>query len=126
MFRDADAVFEELNIEADVLAELKASIARRLTPQPVKIRADLEIRCHSYDGINSIRKALKIAEDMSTEEIPIQIKLVAPPHFVMISNATDKPAAIERLKEALQAIKKEIEKQKGEVTITKQVSILHD
>lgn len=31
------------------------NIRRRMTPQPVKIRADVELTCFSYDGILHIQ-----------------------------------------------------------------------
>lgn len=34
-------------------------IKRRLTPQPVRIRAEFEITCFSYDGIDAVKEALR-------------------------------------------------------------------
>lgn len=50
---------------------------------------------------------------MSTEEIPIKIRLVAPPLYVMVSNTTDKTGAIERLEQAIEAIGEVIRKEEG-------------
>merc|ERR1712093_959694 len=99
------SVFEPLNI------------ARRLTPQPVKIRADIHVTCFSYAGIDAIRRALKAGEAVGTEAIPIKIKLVAPPLYVLLSNATDKNGAIETLERAITVIEKTIKKEKGEVKV---------
>merc|ERR1712093_549431 len=96
------SVFEPLNIPEPILGELRANIARRLTPQPVKIRADIHVTCFSYAGI---------------EAIPIKIKLVAPPLYVLLSNATDKNGAIETLERAITVIEKTIKKEKGEVKV---------
>ncbi|KAK9898611.1 translation initiation factor eIF-2 alpha subunit [Cystobasidium minutum MCA 4210] len=111
------SVFDGLNIPEDILAETKANIARRLTPQPVKIRADIEMSCFSYAGIDAIKRALRAGEAVGTESIPIKIKLVSPPLFVMISNATDKNGAIETMERAIAVIDKSISKDKGRLEV---------
>lgn len=117
-----NSVFENLNIPEPILVELKANIARRLTPQPVKIRSDIEVTCFSYAGIDAIRRALKAGEAVGTETIPIKIKLVAPPLYVMLSNATDKNGAIETLEKAITVIEKTIKKEGGSVNVKLRVS----
>lgn len=88
-----------------------------MTPQPVKVRADIEATCFGYAGIDAIRRALKAGEATGTETIPIKIKLVAPPLYVMISNATDKNGAIETMEKAIVAIQKSLKKEKGECVV---------
>lgn len=46
---------------------LLKNIKRRMTPQPVKIRADVELTCFQYDGIEHIKAAMKAAEAQGTE-----------------------------------------------------------
>jgi translation initiation factor 2 subunit 1 len=67
-----------------------STIARRLTPQPIKVRADIELTCYTPAGIDAIKKALRSGEKQSTEAVPIKAKLVAPPLYVLTTNATDK------------------------------------
>jgi translation initiation factor 2 subunit 1 len=69
---------------------LTATIARRLTPQPIKLRADIELTCYTPSGIEAIKKALRAGEKASSEAVPIKAKLVAPPLYVLSTNATDK------------------------------------
>jgi len=66
------------------------TIARRLTPQPIKLRADIELTCYTPAGIDAIKKALRAGEAESNETVPIKAKLVAPPLYVLSTNATDK------------------------------------
>jgi translation initiation factor 2 subunit 1 len=110
---EPETVFGALTIPSDVLDSLRSEIARRLTPQPVKIRADLEVTNFSYNGILTIQEALAAGEALSTPEIPIKIRLVAPPLYVMVSNTTDKQGAIERLELAIEAIQEVIKKEEG-------------
>ncbi|GAA5864755.1 hypothetical protein JCM3774_006062 [Rhodotorula dairenensis] len=110
---EPESVFYGLDIPDDVFAELKANIARRLTPQPVKIRADIEVSNFAYDGILRIQEALAAGEALSTDEIPIKIRLIAPPLYVMVSHTTDKQGAIERLEQAIEKIGDVIRKEDG-------------
>ncbi|GAA5885190.1 hypothetical protein JCM6882_007266 [Rhodosporidiobolus microsporus] len=110
---EPDQVFGDLSIPADILDSLRSEIARRLTPQPVKIRADLEVTNFSYNGILTIQDALAAGEALSSEEVPIKIRLVAPPLYVMVSNTTDKQGAIDRLEQAIEAIGDVIRREEG-------------
>lgn len=56
-----------------------ANIKRRLTPQAVKLRADIEVTCFAYDGIDAIIAALKAGESVSTEDHEIKVCLLAAP-----------------------------------------------
>ncbi|KII84319.1 hypothetical protein PLICRDRAFT_118094 [Plicaturopsis crispa FD-325 SS-3] len=96
---------------------LLSTIARRLTPQPIKLRADIEVTCYTPAGIDAIKKALRAGEKESTEAVPIKAKLVAPPLYVLSTNATDKYAATERLERAIDSILSTIEEQGGSLVV---------
>lgn len=113
----ADKVLEPYNISPEVLDALLKNIKRRLTPQAVKIRADVEVMNFSYEGIDSIKEALKAAEALSTEEIPVKIKLVAPPLYVIMTQALDKDKGIEVLQNACDLITKMVKSKGGDVNI---------
>jgi translation initiation factor 2 subunit 1 len=115
--QDPERIFGDLDIDEETLAELKHNIARRLTPKPVKVRADIEVKCFAYSGIEAIRKALRAGEACSTEEVPIKVRLVAPPLYVMSTTSTDKTAAIEVMEKAVEAIGNTIAEEKGDITI---------
>ena len=83
---------------AGAVSVLTQTIARRLTPQPIKLRADVELTCYTDAGIEAIRRALREGEGVGTEQVPIKAKLVAPPLYVLTTNATDKVSAGEGLK----------------------------
>jgi hypothetical protein len=48
-----------LHLQNDLLTYIK----RRLAPQPVKIRADIEVTCFTYEGIDAIKAALTEGEE---------------------------------------------------------------
>lgn len=110
---EPEAVFEGIEIEADIKDSLIQNIKRRLTPQPLKIRADIEVTCFHYEGIDAIKAALQKGIDTTTAETPITVKLVAPPLYVVFTTSLNKEAGIAAVKVAIAAIKEEILKRKG-------------
>ncbi|KAI8823644.1 eukaryotic translation initiation factor 2 alpha subunit-domain-containing protein [Fimicolochytrium jonesii] len=114
---DFDKVFGTVEMSDDVRKELHSNIRRRLTPQPVKIRADVEVTCFGYEGINAIKRALAAGEELSTEEAPIKVKLVAPPMYVVQSNTLEKQAGIDTMEKAIAVIEESIKKQGGSLSI---------
>ena len=117
LFSQADKVLEPYNISPDILDALLKNIKRRLTPQAIKIRADVEVMCFDYEGIDAIKEALKAAEALSTEEIPVKIKLVAPPLYVIMTQALDKDKGIALLQQACDSITAIVKSKGGEVNI---------
>ncbi|KAG2008075.1 translation initiation factor eIF2 alpha subunit, variant 2 [Coprinopsis cinerea AmutBmut pab1-1] len=116
---EPDVVFSSLPnpVPEETLSLLRATIAKRLTPQPIKLRADIELTCYTPAGIGAIKKALRAGEKQSTEAVPIKAKLVAPPLYVLSTNATDKYAAVDRLEKSIEAIQNSIEKEGGSLVL---------
>ncbi|KAF7797444.1 hypothetical protein EIP86_008639 [Pleurotus ostreatoroseus] len=116
---EPDVVFSQLEtpIQPATRNILMSTIARRLTPQPIKLRADIELQCYTPAGIDAIKKALRAGEKQSTDAVPIKAKLVAPPLYVLSTNATDKYAAVDRLERSIEAIQNAIEKQGGTLVV---------
>jgi translation initiation factor 2 alpha subunit (eIF-2alpha) len=119
---EPESVFENVSVPEETLAALKAQIARRLTPKPVKVRADIQVTCFDYAGIEAIKDALRAGEACSTEEVPIQVKLVAPPLYVMTTTSTDKQQAIERMEAAVEKIGEVIQSKGGDLNIKMKVN----
>ncbi|RKP12493.1 eukaryotic translation initiation factor 2 alpha subunit-domain-containing protein, partial [Piptocephalis cylindrospora] len=69
---DPTPIFEGIEMTDAVRDELVSNIRRRLTPQAVKIRADVEVTCFGYEGINAIQKALRAGEAISNEDVSIK------------------------------------------------------
>ncbi|SCU82560.1 LAME_0C01772g1_1 [Lachancea meyersii CBS 8951] len=109
-----DTVFEGLEAPSpEIFQELRLYISRRLTPQAVKIRADIEVSCFSYEGIDAIKAALRAAEDLSTEQMQIRVKLVAAPLYVLTTQALEKQQGIELLERAIAKISEVISTNDG-------------
>ena len=76
-----------------------------MAPQPVKIRADIEVTCFEYDGIDAIKSALFAGQEKSTPEAHVKINLIAPPMYVMTCMTIDKEHGIGILNAAIEAIR---------------------
>ncbi|KAL0573411.1 hypothetical protein V5O48_008559 [Marasmius crinis-equi] len=116
---EPDTVLSTLQVKVSesIKSVLLSTIARRLTPQPIKLRADIEVTCYTPAGIDAIKKALKAGEKQSTEAVPIKVKLVAPPLYVLSTNATDKYAAVDRLERAIESIQSTIDEEGGSLVV---------
>lgn len=101
-----------------ILEELKLYISRRLTPQAIKIRADVEVSCFGYEGIDAIKRALREAESVSTEQMQVKAKLVAAPLYVISCQALDKNQGIKLLQDAIEKVSKSIEASSGICKVT--------
>ena len=97
--------------------ELKSYIARRLTPQPTKVRADVEVTCFTYEGIDAIKNALRTAEARNTDDSQVKVRLVSHPLFVLTNTCLDKNAGIARLQEAIVDIRKSITENGGSLVV---------
>lgn len=100
--------FEDLDIPQDLKDELKMYILRRLAPQPIKIRSDIEVSCFTYEGIDAIRDALFAGMAIGTENSVIKIKLIAPPIYVLSTTTLEKDVGIALLNSAIEAIREKI------------------
>lgn len=99
-----------LTIPNTMRQEVSSYIKRRLAPQPIKIRADIEVSCFTYEGIDAIKKALLAGMALNNK---IKIKLISPPIYVMTTTSLDKDVGIELLNTSIQKIKEVIEDRGG-------------
>ncbi|KAG6471986.1 hypothetical protein ZIOFF_069441 [Zingiber officinale] len=99
-------------VTPEVKDTLVKNIRRRMTPQPLKIRADIEMKCFQFDG-----EAMRKAEASGNEDCPVKIKLVAPPLYVLTTQTLDKEQGISILNIAIKACTEEIELHKGKLTL---------
>ncbi|KAI1431508.1 mitochondrial carrier [Xylaria sp. CBS 124048] len=111
-------VWNEVTFPSDAVAEeLKSYIGKRLTPQPTKVRADIEVTCFEYEGIDAVKTALRTAESRNTEESQVKVRLVSPPLYVLTSMCLDKSVGIARLEEAIADIRNSITSAGGQLVV---------
>lgn len=88
-------------------------IGKKLTPHPTKVRADVEVTCFRYDGIDAVKDALRKAEANNTPDTQVKVKLVSPPHYVLTSQCLDKTLGIQLLEQAIKDIDASIKEAGG-------------
>lgn len=123
---DTDDPFEGIDIPTELKEELKGYIRRRLAPQPIKIRADVEVSCFTYEGIEAIREALYAGMALSSEHSQIKCKLIAPPIYVLTLTTLDKDLGIALLNRAMDVIKTTITVKGGKMEIKMAPKIVGD
>ncbi len=102
------------------------SIVRRLTPQRVKIRADVEVACFAYEGIDAVKRALLAGEAASTADVTISAKLVAPPLYVLTTSCMDKALGLATMNKAVEAIDRTIKEANGQIVVKMKPKIVNE
>ena len=102
------------------------NIRRRMTPQPLKIRSDIEMTCFQYGGIVHIQDAMRAAEAVSTENCPVKAKLVAPPVYVLTTQTLEKQAGVDTLRLACEACQASIEGAKGKFVMVHEPRVVSE
>jgi translation initiation factor 2 subunit 1 len=95
-----------------------------LTSHAVKIRADVEVACYGYEGIDAVKTALKAGLALSTEELIIKINLIAPPLYVITTSSPEKADGIKALNDAIEVIKEKILQMGGVFNVQMAVSYI--
>jgi len=103
-------------------AALLATISKRLRPPEakIKVQADVLIRVRGRAGVDAIRAALRRALSLGTEQLPLQVKLVAAPHHAIIVACTEAATGIELLQRAIAAAIEEVKRHAGGTLIVKE------
>ena len=104
-------------LSEELRSTMLKNIATRLTPTAIKIRADIEVTCFHYEGINAIKGALMKGVELGSDDLPVKIKLVAPPLYVMLCSALDKAKGIALLTKAIDLMRDEVRLHKGDLQV---------
>ncbi|KAJ4428963.1 eukaryotic translation initiation factor 2 subunit 1 [Periplaneta americana] len=111
------SILAECGLDETTKEVLLNNIKRKLTSQAVKIRADIEVACYGYEGIDAVKAALRAGLACSTEELPIKINLIAPPLYVMTTSTPEKQDGLKALTQAINKIESTITTMGGVFTI---------
>jgi translation initiation factor 2 subunit 1 len=97
--------------------ELLDYIKKRMTPNPTKVRADIEVTCFAYAGIEAIKAALRKGEAEGTPEAAVKCRLVSPPLYVFTSQCLDKQIGLTNLEKAIEAVTANIKGSGGDCVV---------
>ena len=75
-FQSEPTILDECDLDEKTKEVLITNINRRMMPQAVKVRSDIEVSCYGYEGIDAIKEALRQGVALSTEELPIKVNSV--------------------------------------------------
>ncbi|XP_037825923.1 eukaryotic translation initiation factor 2 subunit 1 [Lucilia sericata] len=110
-------VFDECDLDEKTKEVLLNNVKRKLVSPTVKIRSDIECSCYGYEGIDAVKASLNKGLELSTEELPIRINLIAPPLYVMTTSTTKKAEGLKILEQAIDSIKAKITEYNGEFKV---------
>jgi len=108
-----DEVFSKVKISDEHKKALLEILNKKMIPQPVKIRADFKLTCFTYEGINAIRYALTEGEKLSTQEIPLKLKIIGAPVYEISSVTTKQTEGLLLVNKALKAVENAIRSKDG-------------
>merc|ERR1711874_472329 len=111
------ALLKDLGLDEKTLEILIENIQRKLTQQAVKIRADFEASCFTYEGIDAVKESLRAGMAISTTEVPIKINLIAPPLYVMTASTPERQDGLQLLTEGCRVVEEKIKAAGGNFTM---------
>merc|ERR1712112_412286 len=111
------SLLNDLGLDENMKAVLVENIQRKLTQQAVKIRADFECSCFTYEGIDAVKDALRAGIAVGNPEIPIKINLIAPPVYVMTCSTPERTDGLALLNEACKVVEEKIKSSGGNFSI---------
>lgn len=70
--QDPMSIFKDADVSENVIKELVRQISVKLSPHLIRIKADFEIVCFTFEGIDAIREALLSGIRAGTEEVSLE------------------------------------------------------
>jgi len=108
----------DLSDMADKIKEdIETNLRRRLITQLLRLRAQIEVSCSEYEGIDAVREALMKGLTASSEDCEGKINLIAHPVFVLTCTCRDKTLGISALDTCMERVKECIEAKGGTFAI---------
>ncbi|TGZ69151.1 hypothetical protein CRM22_003883 [Opisthorchis felineus] len=120
------SILDECDVDEHTREVLISNIRHRLMPQAMKIRADFEVSCFTFEGIDAVRRALRAGLELNSEELPIRINLIAPPLYVLTAQTMEWADGLEHLNKILETIRTSIESQGGSFKIQQAPRLVSD
>lgn len=119
-------VLDECGLDPQTKEVLLTHIKRRLMPQSVKVRADIEVGCCAYEGIDAVKSALRAGIALSTNDMQIKVNLIAPPSYVVTTQTMEREEGLKLLTAALDKIKETITSAGGIFSVQQAPKVVTD
>jgi len=101
------------SFKGDWVNEFVAVAKENVTISTAKVDGIIEITCPGGDGIEKIKAALAMAEDMSSESGTVKVQYVGAPKYRIVATEAEFKVAEDLLRKAAEKAVKEIQKQGG-------------
>jgi len=98
-------------------------LLKRMQPTPQSVLALVEMKCLGVSGVGGIRKTLQVAIDMTTEEFPIVVRVIAAPEFSVSCSTMDAQAGKQRVTDILAKMKETLESEEGSFKIIEEPKV---
>ena len=98
-----------------------------MAPTPMKLRADFEMTCFSYEGIDALKEALitsRTKVNSQDPDIQISFKLIAPPLYRCETVTLKKNEGLTLLEDALHEVERVIKGKGGTFKLTSKPQII--
>jgi len=102
------ALLTKYNVPTEFHDQLTSIVKHRLSSNPIKVEAEINLTCFGVDGVDALKAALLLGRQFGTEETPISVVVKASPVYVLSATHLDKAIAIDMLNKAIVAIKNKI------------------
>jgi len=124
-------IFLDAGLDAEAIAPIKDNleiqITRRLTATLMRVRSKVEVSCFEYEGIDAVRESLMCGfKAQTTEDIPLDIKLIAPPLYAIAVTCRDKELGVKTVEAAMALIQTAIESKQGVFGIKSKPELVGD
>jgi translation initiation factor 2 subunit 1 len=126
---DKEAVFKEIKLTPEEKNILYDSISKKMAPTPMKLRADFEMTCFTYEGIDALKEALitsRTKVNAADPDIQISFKLIAPPNYRCETITLKKNEGLSLLEDALREVERVIKGKGGTFKLTSKPQIIGD
>lgn len=108
------AVLGALNLDPELDDALMKDVRRRMTPQPLKLRADVELTCFAYDGVLHIKDAMRAA--LAAAPL-VSFKLIAAPLYILTAQTLNADEGLAALAAAVRAAAATVEAAGGALAV---------
>ena len=101
-------VLDRYNVPADIKDDLLAIVRHRMSTNPIKVEAEINLTCFGVDGVDALKAALLAGREAGTEETPITVSVKASPVYTLSAVHIDKTVAVDMLNKAIDMVKAKI------------------
>jgi len=119
---DGDSIWKDVeNPEPEALEAFAKVVKQRMSTQPVKIGAHIEVTCYSEAGIEDIKHALKAGQVLSKD---VKIQLISSPLYLLFTTTIDESRGEEMVNSVIDVIHKELTTKTGNCKVVKQPFVI--